>query len=61
MFFVCSLCGAFMDVVIDGINCVQARLDPEYGAQDLQTLAWMSQMTAAIFASLFGGLVVEYG
>ena len=32
MFFVSTLAGAFMDTVIDGINCVQQRLDPVHGA-----------------------------
>lgn len=35
LFFTCSLCGAFMDTVIDGICCVQQRRDPKLGAQDL--------------------------
>lgn len=32
LFWVNSLCGAFMDVVIDGITCVEQRKDPKFGA-----------------------------
>ena len=31
-FFACSLCGAFMDTVIDGVTCVEQRKDPVFGA-----------------------------
>ena len=60
MFFISSLSGAFMDVVIDGITCAQQRRDPERGAQDLQTLAWFSQSVGAISASIIGGYIVDY-
>jgi len=40
IFFMCSLCGAFMDCVIDGVTCIQQRNDPLNGAQDLQTWSW---------------------
>jgi hypothetical protein len=36
-----SFCGAFMDVVIDGIMTVQQRRDSENGAADLQTISWL--------------------
>jgi len=32
LFFIASLSGAFMDVVIDGLTCVQQRRDPILGA-----------------------------
>ena len=32
IFFTCSLCGAFMDVVIDGLVCILQRNDPINGA-----------------------------
>ena len=40
MFFIASLCGAFMDVAIDGLTTIQQRKDSKRGAQDLQTMAW---------------------
>jgi hypothetical protein len=42
LFFMCSLCGAFMDVVIDGLSCILQRNDPVNGASDLQSWAWGS-------------------
>ena len=35
IFFLNALCIAFVDVVIDGINCIQQRKDPINGAEDL--------------------------
>ena len=32
MFFIASMCGAFMDVVIDGLTTIQQRKDPDNGA-----------------------------
>lgn len=35
IFFTNALCIAFVDVVIDGMNCIQQRKDPVNGAEDL--------------------------
>ena len=57
--FIISLSGAFMDVVIDGICCVQQRLDPQNGAQDLQTLSWVFLGIGSIFASLTASIMID--
>ena len=57
----CSLCGAFLDVVIDGITCVEQRKDLKYGSQDLNTWAWVFQGLGAIVGAGLGGLIAEYG
>lgn len=49
-----------MDVVIDGITCIQQRKDPEFGSQDLNTWAWVLQGCGAIVGSGIGGLIVQY-
>ena len=58
IFIICSLCGAFMDSVIDGITCVQQRKDHKYGAQDLQTWSWTFQSVGGISSSIIGGFIV---
>merc|ERR1719240_2203582 len=59
LLWVTSLCGAFMDVVIDGICCVQQRKDPEHGAQDLQTFSWVSLSISQIISGYIGAKLYE--
>ena len=49
-----------MDVVIDGMTCIQQRNDPIYGAQDLQTWSWSWQSIGAITASVVGSFMTQY-
>lgn len=48
-----------MDVVIDGICCVQQRKDPVNGAQDLQTYSWVSLSISQILTGYIGGYLYE--
>lgn len=59
IFFICSLCGAFMDVVIYGVACIQQRKDLKYGAQDLNTWSWVFQGVGAIVGSAISGPIVQ--
>ena len=57
---VCSMCIAFINVVVDAIVCVQARKDPEHGSQDLMSLAWMTQGIGGVIGCLLGGYMTQY-
>jgi predicted MFS family arabinose efflux permease len=49
-----------MDVVIDGITCIQQKNDPKNGAEDVQTFAQFTRNAASISGSLFGGLLAKH-
>ena len=46
---------AFLDVVVDGMMVVQARLDPEHGSEDLQSYSWGLAGIGGILGFLIGG------
>ena len=60
LFFMNALCIAFVDVVIDGMNCIQQRKDPKNGAEDLQSFSWVSHSIGQIFGSIGGGVITKY-
>lgn len=51
---------AFSNVCCDAILCAQARKDPEYGSQELTSLAWMVMSVGGLVGSLLGGLITQY-
>lgn len=55
-----SLCTAFSDVVIDSIMVVQARKDPENGAEELQSFSWIVVSIGGMLGSIIGAYLTEY-
>jgi hypothetical protein len=50
-----ALSGAVLDTVVDGLMVSQSRLDPDYGAEDLQTLSWIMLGLGGVLGSVIGG------
>jgi predicted MFS family arabinose efflux permease len=60
LLFLMNFSVAVMDVVIDSLMVCQSRLDPDYGAEDLNTLAWTMVGFGGIVGSVAGGLINEH-
>ena len=60
LLIIVSFSGAFLDVVVDGVSCIQQRRDLKYGSQDLNTWAWGFQGLGAIFSAGQGGYIAEH-
>ena len=54
-----SFSEAFVNVVADAIMVVQARRDPESGAQDLIAYSWIAIGFGGIIGALFAGYMTE--
>ena len=54
-------CSGVLDVVIDGLIVVQARLDPKNGAQDLQVFVFTFWSIAGMIGFVIGGLLTQHG
>ena len=54
-----SVSGAFMDVIVDALMVMQARKDPDFGSQELQSYSWSMHGVAGIFGGLFGAYLTE--
>uniref|UniRef100_K3WZA8 Major facilitator superfamily (MFS) profile domain-containing protein n=1 Tax=Globisporangium ultimum (strain ATCC 200006 / CBS 805.95 / DAOM BR144) TaxID=431595 RepID=K3WZA8_GLOUD len=50
-----SLSAAVIDVVIDARVVEMSRLDPKYGANDLQSVSWMSMSMGGVLGSFLSG------
>lgn len=50
-----SLSAAVIDVVIDARVVEMSRLDPKYGANDLQSVSWMSMSIGGVLGSFLSG------
>lgn len=50
-----SLSTAFIDVVIDARVVEMSRLDPKYGANDLQSVSWVSMSVGGVLGSFLSG------
>lgn len=50
-----SLAAAVIDVVIDARVVEMSRLDPKYGANDLQSVSWMSMSIGGVLGSFLSG------
>lgn len=50
-----SLSAAVIDVVIDARVVEMSRLDPKYGANDLQSVSWMSMSVGGVLGSFLSG------
>lgn len=50
-----SLSAAVIDVVIDARVVEMSRLDPKHGANDLQSISWMSMSLGGVFGSFLSG------
>ena len=60
LLFLMNFSVAVMDVVIEGLMVCQSRLDPDYGAEDLNTLGWTMVGFGGIIGSVVGGLINEH-
>ena len=58
--FFSSLSTAVSDVVIDARVVEMSRLDPENGANDLQSLSWIMLSVGGVIGSLLAGPTLEY-
>ena len=54
-------CVAIMDVVLDGLMVISARIDPQNGSQDLQSLCWLSGCIAGMTGYIVGGIFTHLG
>ncbi|CEG47852.1 Major facilitator superfamily domain, general substrate transporter [Plasmopara halstedii] len=50
-----SLSAAVIDVVIDARVVEMSRLDPKYGANDLQSVSWVSMSVGGVLGSIMSG------
>lgn len=55
-----SLSTAVIDVVIDAKVVEMARLDPKYGANDLQSVSWVAMSVGGVFGSILSGPATDY-
>ena len=55
-----NLSAAFMDVIADSMMVIQARKDPEFGSEKLQSYCWTIRAFGGITGSLLAALVTEY-
>jgi hypothetical protein len=46
---------AICDVLTDGLICINSRLDPVHGSQDLWTWAWIMQGFGGFTGCILGG------
>jgi MFS family permease len=60
LLLIMNLSVAVMDVVLDGLMVCQSRLDPDYGSEDLNTLAWTMVGVGGIAGSVAGGLINQH-
>jgi hypothetical protein len=56
-----GLSGAVLDVVTDGLICINSRLDPVHGSSDLWTYAWIMQGLGGFSGCILGGYLCSVG
>ena len=60
LFMLVALSSAFMDVIADSMMVIQARKDPERGAEKLQAYSWTTRGFGGITGSLLSAFLLEY-
>ena len=56
-----SLAVAVSDTIIDGLMVIQARKDPKYGSDDLQTFSWINLSAGGLICNVGAGMVPIFG
>ena len=57
--FATTLSIAFSDVIVDSLLIIQARKDPQYGSEDLQSFSWYCQAAGGFFGATTAAFLTQ--
>ena len=59
MLFISNLSIAFSDVIVDSLMVVQARKNPETGAEDLNAFSWTCMSFGGFFGAIAAAILTQ--